>query len=103
MKATAPTQAVEGALLRWLQETIEGFEGPARLDKFKGGQSNPTFKLTAATGTYVLRRQPPGKLLTSAHAVDREFRVMRALNTSDVPVPRTYALCEDCSIIGSMF
>ena len=103
MKATAPTQAVEGALLRWLQENIEGFEGPARLDKFKGGQSNPTFKLTAGSGTYVLRRQPPGKLLKSAHAVDREFRVMRALDGSDVPVPRTYALCEDCSIIGSMF
>ena len=103
MKATAPTQAVEGALLSWLQENIEGFEGPARLDKFKGGQSNPTFKLTARSGTYVLRRQPPGKLLKSAHAVDREFRVMRALDGSDVPVPRTYALCEDCSIIGSMF
>jgi aminoglycoside phosphotransferase (APT) family kinase protein len=103
MKAAAPTQAVEGALLRWLQGNVEGFEGPARLDKFKGGQSNPTFKLTAGSGDYVLRRQPAGKLLKSAHAVDREFRVMRALAGSEVPVPRTYALCEDRGVIGSMF
>ena len=80
-----------------------GFEGPARLDKFKGGQSNPTFKLTAASGTYVLRRQPAGKLLKSAHAVDREFRVMEALAGSGVPVPRVHGLCESRDVIGSMF
>ena len=103
MKARAPSQPVEGALLRWLQAHVTGFEGPARLDKFKGGQSNPTFKLTAASGTYVLRRQPAGKLLRSAHAVDREFRVMEALAGSDVPVPRVHGLCESRDVIGSMF
>ncbi len=72
-------------------------------DKFAGGQSNPTFKLTTDNGVYVLRRQPPGKLLKSAHAVDREFRVINALQGSDVPVPKVYHLCEDTSIIGSMF
>ena len=103
MKATAPSQPVEGALLRWLQAHVTGFEGPARLDKFKGGQSNPTFKLIAASGTYVLRRQPAGKLLKSAHAVDREFRVMKALAGSGVPVPRVHGLCESRDVIGSMF
>ena len=71
--------------------------------KFADGQSNPTFKIEAASGTYVLRRKPPGVLLKSAHAVDREFRVMSALANSDVPVPGTYHLCEDDSVIGSMF
>jgi aminoglycoside phosphotransferase (APT) family kinase protein len=103
MEAIAASQPVEGNLLQWLQTHVDGFKGPAQLDKFKGGQSNPTFKLTATSGTYVLRRQPPGKLLKSAHAVDREFRVLRALDGSDVPVPRVYSLCEDRDIIGSMF
>ena len=103
MKAQAQTQAVEGALLYWLQQNIEGFRGPALLEKFKGGQSNPTYRLKAASGTYVLRRQPPGKLLKSAHAVDREYRVMRALAGTDVPVPRMAGLCESRDIIGSMF
>jgi len=103
MKAKAPSQPVDGALLQWLQAHVSGFEGPARLDKFKGGQSNPTFKLTAASGTYVLRRQPAGKLLRSAHAVDREFRVMQALAGSGVPVPRVHGLCESRDVIGSMF
>jgi len=103
MKATAPSQPVEGALLHWLQAHVTGFEGPARLDKFKGGQSNPTFKLIAASGTYVLRRQPAGKLLKSAHAVDREFRVIKALAGSGVPVPRVHGLCESRDVIGSMF
>ena len=65
--------------------------------------SNPTFKITAASGAYVLRRQPPGKLLKSAHAVDREFRVMAALKDTDVPVPNVLHLCEDRDVIGSMF
>jgi aminoglycoside phosphotransferase (APT) family kinase protein len=103
MKATAPSQPVDGALLQWLQAHVAGFEGPARLDKFKGGQSNPTFKLTAASGNYVLRRQPAGKLLKSAHAVDREFRVMKALAGSGVPVPRVFGLCESSDVIGSLF
>lgn len=72
-------------------------------DKFAGGQSNPTFKLTTDSGEYVLRRQPPGKLLKSAHAVDREFRVIQALADTAVPVPTVYHLCEDTAVIGSMF
>ncbi len=72
-------------------------------EKFAGGQSNPTFKLTTDNGVYVLRRQPPGKLLKSAHAVDREFRVINALQGSEVPVPKAYHLCEDASIIGSHY
>ncbi|WP_218311971.1 phosphotransferase family protein [Alteromonas antoniana] len=72
-------------------------------EKFSGGQSNPTFLLTSEAGQFVLRRQPPGKLLKSAHAVDREFRVIRALADSDVPVPKVYHLCEDPDVIGSMF
>jgi len=103
VKAQAKIQAVEGPLLLWLQQSIEGFRGPAQLEKFKGGQSNPTYRLRAASGDYVLRRQPPGKLLKSAHAVDREYRVMRALAETDVPVPRVLGLCESRDIIGSMF
>jgi aminoglycoside phosphotransferase (APT) family kinase protein len=103
VKAEAPSQAVEGALLCWLEQHVDGFEGPARLEKFKGGQSNPTFKLTAASGSYVLRRQPPGKLLPSAHAVDREYRVMQALAGTAVPVPRVCSLCTNRDVIGSMF
>lgn len=72
-------------------------------EKFAGGQSNPTFKLETTSGNYVLRRQPPGKLLKSAHAVDREYRVMTALKNSSVPVPAVHLLCEDNSIIGSKF
>lgn len=103
VEAQAQTQPVEGALLHWLQRNIEGFRGPAVLEKFKGGQSNPTYRLKAESGTYVLRRQPPGKLLKSAHAVDREYRVMRALAGTDVPVPRMVGLCESREVIGSMF
>ncbi|MGI9274071.1 MAG: phosphotransferase family protein [Endozoicomonas sp.] len=90
-------------LASYLEASIEGFKGPMTAEKFPGGQSNPTFKLTAASGTYVLRRQPPGALLKSAHAVDREFRVIQALHGSDVPVARAYHLCEDRDVIGSMF
>lgn len=90
-------------LCDYLQSTLHWFKGPLTAEKFTGGQSNPTFKLDAASGTYVLRKQPPGKLLKSAHAVDREFRVMSALAESDVPVPVMHHLCKDPSIIGSMF
>jgi aminoglycoside phosphotransferase (APT) family kinase protein len=103
VQAAAQELAVDGALLGWLERHVTGFRGPARLEKFKGGQSNPTFRLVAASGSYVLRRQPPGALLKSAHAVDREFRVMQALAGSQVPVPRVHALCEDRDLIGSMF
>ncbi len=78
--------------------------GPLQVEQFKGGQSNPTFRLTAADGQrYVLRRKPPGVLLPSAHAVDREFRVISALANSEVPVARTHVLCEDSGVIGTAF
>ena len=92
-----------GVLQPYLEAHIAGFQGPIEVRKFKGGQSNPTFRISAASGDYVLRRQPPGKLLKSAHAVDREYRVMAALADSAVPVPRVYHLCEDRDVIGSMF
>ena len=87
----------------WLRRHVEGFRGPIQAERFAGGQSNPTYKIAAASGPYVLRRKPPGPLLPSAHAVDREFRVMRALAGTGVPVPRVYALCEDDRVIGSAF
>ncbi len=87
----------------WMTAHVEGFSGTLQIEKFKGGQSNPTFMLTANGRKYVLRRKPPGKLLPSAHAVDREYRVISALAGSEVPVPRTWALCEDDSVIGTMF
>ena len=91
------------ALERYLGERIPGFGGPVDVVQFKGGQSNPTFRLDAGGRSYVLRRKPPGTLLPSAHAVDREFRVMSALAGSDVPVARCHLLCTDESVIGSMF
>src|SRR5947209_5256386 len=87
----------------WLRGHVEGFRGPVAAERFSGGQSNPTYKLIAGSGEYVLRRKPPGPLLPSAHAVDREFRVIRALAETCVPVPRVYALCEDDAVIGSAF
>ena len=90
-------------LSAYLENHVEGFQGPLTVEKFSGGQSNPTFRVDAASGQYVLRRQPPGKLLKSAHAVDREYRVIAALKDTDVPVASVYHLCEDTNIIGSMF
>ncbi|MGI2176593.1 phosphotransferase family protein [Shewanella frigidimarina] len=90
-------------LTAYLQDQVEGFKGPITLEKFAGGQSNPTFKVSAKSGVYVLRRQPSGKLLKSAHAVDREYRVLNALKDSDVPVAKVFHLCEDITVIGSMF
>jgi aminoglycoside phosphotransferase (APT) family kinase protein len=87
----------------YLEANVAGFSGLCRVDKFADGQSNPTFKVTADSGEYVLRRQPPGELLKSAHAVDREYRVLAALANSDVPVPAVYHLCEDREVIGSLF
>jgi aminoglycoside phosphotransferase (APT) family kinase protein len=87
----------------YLETTVEGFRGLQSAEKFLGGQSNPTFLLTAGSGQYVLRSQPLGKLLKSAHAVDREYRVIKALWETDVPVARAYHLCEDRGLIGSMF
>ena len=93
----------ETFLASYLEANIESFRGPLTASKFAGGQSNPTFKIEAASGSYVLRRQPPGKLLKSAHAVDREYRVLAALADTDVPVAKVYHLCEDPEVIGSMF
>jgi len=93
----------EALLASYLEANIEEFKGPLTASKFAGGQSNPTFKIDAASGSYVLRRQPPGKLLKSAHAVDREYRVLAALADTDVPVAKVYHLCEDPEVIGSMF
>lgn len=93
----------ETRLAHYLEQVIPGFRGPLTAEKFSGGQSNPTFRLRAASGDYVLRRKPPGELLKSAHAVDREYRVMAALRDTDVPVAAVFHLCEDESVIGSMF
>lgn len=87
----------------YLQKHLDGFCGPLTSKKFKGGQSNPTYLLEAKSGNYVLRRKPPGKLLASAHAVDREFRVLNALHGSKVPVAKPHHLCKDDNVIGSMF
>lgn len=92
-----------GKLEAYLSQHVEDFRGPMTASKFAGGQSNPTFKLETPSGKYVLRRQPPGQLLKSAHAVDREYRVYKALAQTDVPVPKVYHLCEDRDVIGSMF
>jgi aminoglycoside phosphotransferase (APT) family kinase protein len=91
------------ALTRYLAAHVPGFQGPMSVEKFAGGQSNPTFLLDAQSGRYVLRRQPPGELLKSAHAVDREFRVLSALGSTPVPVARALHLCEDREVIGSLF
>ncbi len=96
--------ALDNATLAdYLGDTIPGFSGPITSTKFSDGQSNPTYLLKTATGEYVLRRKPPGQLLKSAHAVEREYRVMQALAATDVPVPETLHLCSDESVIGSIF
>ncbi len=87
----------------YLAGHIDGFDGLLSVEQFKGGQSNPTYLLTAPGAKYVLRRKPPGKLLPSAHAVDREYKVIKALGDTDVPVPRALHLCNDESIAGTMF
>jgi aminoglycoside phosphotransferase (APT) family kinase protein len=92
-----------GALAAYLRSQGRGFAGELRVAQFAGGQSNPTYLVTAGVHQYVLRRKPPGALLPSAHAVDREYKIMKALTDSGVPVPKVYALCEDPSIIGTAF
>ncbi len=102
----APTHPIdEAALAGWLAREIPGFAGPLRIEQFKGGQSNPTYQLITPTTSYVMRAKPApvAKLLPSAHAIEREFTVMRALAGSDVPVPQMLALCEDESVIGRAF
>lgn len=96
-------QIDEMSLEAYLQDHLTGFRGPLSLRQFEGGQSNPTYLLEAASGRYVLRKQPPGELLPSAHQVDREYRVMRALAQTAVPVPTMYCLCQDHDVIGTDF
>lgn len=93
----------EAALGAWLEAQVEGFAAPFTLSKFPSGQSNPTYRIAAASGDYVLRRKPFGELLPSAHAVDREYRLLAALHPLGFPVPRPLALCSDAEIIGSIF
>ena len=94
----------EARLADYMKANVEGYRGPISILQFEGGQSNPTFHVTDGAGTqYVLRKKPPGKLLPSAHAVDREYRVITALAKTDVPVARSYALCQDDAIIGTAF
>ena len=93
----------ESKLEAWMQAHVEGFQGPLEVRQFKGGQSNPTYQLVTPSKRYVMRRKPPGKLLPSAHAVDREFRVISALYPLGYPVARPYGLCEDEDVIGTMF
>lgn len=93
----------EKALTDFMEKNVQDFVGPLSIEEFKGGQSNPTYLVKTKAQSYVLRRKPPGKLLKSAHAVDREYRVITALNNTDVPVPKTFALCEDTEVIGTAF
>jgi aminoglycoside phosphotransferase (APT) family kinase protein len=90
-------------LAQYLESHVVGFRGPVSIRQFKGGQSNPTYRLDAASGVHVLRRKPPGKLLPSAHAIEREFRVMQALGKAGFPVPTVRHLCEDPAVIGTAF
>ena len=93
----------EARLADYASAHVEGFAGPMEVRQFKGGQSNPTYQLITPSKKYVMRRKPPGKLLPSAHAVDREYKVITALGTTGFPVPRTYCLCEDEGVIGTIF
>jgi aminoglycoside phosphotransferase (APT) family kinase protein len=103
-RPVAPQHAFDvERLAAFMRDKVEGYSGELTVEQFKGGQSNPTFLLSAGGKQYVMRRKPPGTLLPSAHAVDREYRVITALAHTEVPVARTYALCEDESVIGTMF
>ncbi|MGR8947537.1 MAG: phosphotransferase family protein [Gammaproteobacteria bacterium] len=93
----------ETSLANYLADLISDFELPLTVRRFKGGQSNPTYQLLTPNRNYVLRRKPPGELLPSAHAVDREYRIIKALHEVAFPVPEPYVLCEDESVIGTMF
>jgi len=102
--AIAPVQPLDtGKLAPWLRAHVADVGADLVVEQYQGGQSNPTYRITAGARRLVLRRKPPGDLLPSAHAVDREYRVMSALADTGVPVPRMLALCEDASVIGSMF
>jgi len=96
-------EAAPPSLDIWLETHVDGYRGPGTLRKFGFGQSNPTFLLSTASGNYVLRRKPFGPLLPKAHAIEREYRVLKALEGSAVPTPRVYALCEDPEVMGAAF
>ncbi len=103
-KEAAPALRLDGARLQdYLGKHIEGFAGPLTVKQFKGGQSNPTYLLETPARCYVLRRKPPGKLLPSAHAVGREYRVIRALHAQGFPVAKPFLLCDDDSVVGTAF
>lgn len=91
------------ALEVWLKDHVEDYAGPLTVEQFKGGQSNPTYKLVTSTRNYVLRRKPPGEILKGAHAVEREAKVLTALHRQGFPVPRVYGLCTDEAVIGTWF
>ncbi|GGD79059.1 phosphotransferase [Croceicoccus mobilis] len=91
------------ALTGWMEANVEGFEGPIDIAQFKGGQSNPTYRLTTPGASYVLRRKPPGELLKGAHAVEREAKVMTGLGKAGFPVPRVHGICTDENVIGTWF
>jgi len=93
----------ENRLADWMKANVEGYAGPLTVRQFKGGQSNPTYRLLTPTASYVLRRKPPGQLLKGAHAVEREVQVLTALRTAEFPVPRVYGLCTDEGVIGTWF
>lgn len=93
----------QAKLADWLTKNVHQFQGPLVVEQFKGGQSNPTYKLSTPTRSYVLRRKPPGQLLKGAHAIEREVQVMQALATIGFPVPHIFALCTDEHIIGTWF
>ena len=93
----------EAALDAWMKANVAGYAGPLEVRQFKGGQSNPTYQLVTLGKTYVMRRKPPGKLLPSAHAVDREYKVITALGTTEFPVAKTYGVCLDEGVIGTIF
>ncbi len=90
-------------LHQWMINNVDGYAGPLQIEKFSGGQSNPTYELITGTGSYVLRRKPAGKLLPGAHAVEREYRIIAALGQQGFPVPKAYGLCEDTQVIGTPF
>ena len=102
-KAPSGAHAFDTAALQaYLQARLPGFAGPLTVEQFKGGQSNPTYKLVTPGATYAMRSKPgpAAKLLPSAHAIEREYKVISALGPTGVPVPKAYCLCEDESVIG---
>jgi len=102
-EVAAPLRFDAGRLEAWLKARVAGFSGPLGVRQFKGGQSNPTYLLDTPARRYVLRRKPPGKLLPSAHAVDREFRVISALHPQGFPVPQPVCYCDDADVVGTPF